>query len=415
MRASRIIGAASGLVGVLLSPHSAAAGHGAAAGDTVRLSLAAVLQRVQSEHPVSRAAAAAVRAAGARAAQLRRYANPAFEIEHATFSEVDNVALLQPIRWPWESAALGGLGAAEVTAAAAGAEVERRSLALDAAQRFVKVLRDERARALAVEAESLANSAVERTVAARNLGQVGDLALLQAQVSLDAARRSRVGAESELQASRAVLALTLGLEVDTPLVLEGDLASLAPLTAPESAFGIARVTDPESSRLEAEATRAEQEARLAQARRWPGLTLGPATNLGGAMKLGLSVGLGIPLWDRQGAAIRAATADREAALARRDARQRELASLLLEAWSTLTRTNRELTLLRSGELARAEQAVALAARAIQTGGPYVTAWLTARQAYLDAQRAELDLEREAAGARLVLRHLAGTLRAGDLR
>jgi outer membrane protein TolC len=393
---------------------STAVGQGSTVRDTVRLSLAAVLDRVEAEHPVNRAGMASIQAAVARAAQLRRYENPALEIEHATFSEADNVALLQPIRWPWESSALNRLGAAEVSAATAGAEVDRRSVALDAAQRYVDVLRDERAYALAVEAESLAASAVERTVAARTLGQAGDLAVLQAQVSLDAASRSRLAAESELQSARATLSVVLGFDVGNPVRFDGDLAALAGLTVAESSSVAAKVTDPESARLEAEAAGATEQARLARARRWPEISLGPATNLGGKATIGFSMGIGIPIWDRQGAAIRAASADRDVALARRDVRQREIVSLVLEVSSTLSRVDRELTLLRGGELARARQAVELAARAMQAGGPFVTTWLTARQAYVDAQRAELDLEWEAARAKLVLRHLAGTLKAGEL-
>lgn len=400
---------------VLVCLPTAAVGQRAAARDTVRLSLVDVLQRVEVEHPVNRATMASVGAAVARAAQLRRYPNPSLEVEHATFSEADNVSLVQPIRWPWESAALKDLGAANVSAATAGAEVDRRTVALNVSQLVVKVLRDERALSLAAQAESLAANAVERTVAGRNLGQVGDLAVLQAQVSRDAARRSRVAADAELHNSLTALSIVLNIAIDSALVIEGDLTTVAPFTADGPATMMTILNDPESARLEADALGATQEARLARARRWPDLRLGPATNLGGRTTIGLSLGLGIPLWDRQGATIRAANADRDVALARREARHRELATLLLEASSTLSRTNTELTLLRSGELARAAQAVDLAARAMQTGGPYVTAWLAARQAFVDAKRAELDLEWEAAQARLLLRHLAGTLTARSLR
>jgi len=379
------------------------------------LSFADLLARVTAEHPTVRAAIADVRAAQARAAQLRRYANPSLEIEHLTFSEAENVALLQPVRWPWESAVLSSLGAAEVASATAGAEVERRAVALEAAQRFVDGLRAARALALAVEAERVAQGAVERAVAARQLGQVGDLAVLQTQVSLDAARRARLGSEADLLASHAGLAITIGVDPATPIVLEGDLASLASLGAAESTLARESVGDPAAARFQADAERATQTARLARVRRWPELALGPSASFGTGTRVGLSVAIGIPLWNRQGAAIRAATAEREAALARLDARRRELAALVFEARSIVARADRELGLLRAGELSRAEQAEALAARAMQEGGPYVVAWLTARQASLDARRAELDLEWQAARARLLLRYLSGTLLAEEVR
>jgi len=111
--------------------------------------------------------------------------------------------------------------------------------------------------------------------------------------------------------------------------------------------------------------------------------------------------------------MRAAAADRDVALARLETRRRELTASLLQASTTLKRVDGELALLRGGELTRAQQAALLAGRALEQGGPYLSAWLTARQAYLDARRAELDLEWQAARARLLLRHLAGTLSVED--
>jgi len=377
--------------------------------DTLRLTLSDVLARVRDEHPVARAGAASVRAASARAADLARYPNPAIDIERTTFSEADNVALLQPIRWPWESSALRDLGRAEVAVAQAEAKRDARAVALDAAQRFADGLRDARTVALAIEAESLAQRGTQRALAARQLGQAGDLTVLQAQVSLDAARRARLSAEAERDASTAALGALLAQAPGTVIAFAGDLGSIAPLGVLDSAHALTAAADAEAALLAGEADRAAQAARLARARRWPEVALGPSASLEGKAVIGLSLGLGLPLWNRQGAAIRARVAEREAALARLDARRRERDAGVVGATGALARTGRELDALRSGELARAAQAESLAARALQQGGPYLAAWLGARQAYLDARRAELDLEWQAARARLVLRHLDGTL------
>ena len=357
---------------------------------------------------MARAGAANVRAASARAADLARYPNPAIDIERTTFSEADNVALLQPIRWPWESSALRDLGRAEVAVAEAQAKRDARAVALDAAQRFADGLRDAGAVALAIEAESLAQRGMQRALAARQLGQAGDLSVLQGQVTFDAARRARVSAEAERDASAAALGAVLALAPGTVIVFAGELGSIAPLAVLDSALALT-AADAEAALLAGEADRAAQAARLARARRWPEIALGPSASLEGKAVIGLSLGLGLPLWNRQGAAIRAGAAEREAALARLDARRRERHAAVVEATGTLARTGRELDALRTGELARAAQAESLAAHALQQGGPYLAAWLGARQAYLDARRAELDLEWQAARARLVLRHLDGTL------
>ena len=378
--------------------------------DTVRLTLDVVLTRVRGEHPLARAGGASIAAAKARAVDLTRYPNPSFEVERTTFSAADNVALMQPIRWPWEGSALRDLGRADVAAVEAEARGELGGVLLAAAQSFAEGLRDAGAVTLAVEAESLASRALAHTVAGRRLGQVGDLSVLQAQVGLDAARRARVAAQGERDAASASLAVLLGYDPGTLLAYDGELATTAPLAAPESAQArAAAAADPEAARLAAAAERGSQLARLAHARQWPQLELGPAASLEGPAVVGLNLRLTLPLWNWQGAAIQAGQAEREAALARLEGRGRAVAAQVLDATAVLSRAERELVVLRGGELTRAAQAESLAAQALEQGGPYLPTWLAARAAYLDARRAELDLEWAAAQARLQLRYLAGGL------
>jgi outer membrane protein TolC len=398
---------------VLLSGPLGPLGAQTVANDTLHLSLAGVLARGRAEHPLARASGALVSAAEARAAALKVYENPRLEIDRTTFRELDNLRLVQAIRWPAEGRALSGLGLAQIASARADSTGQQRNLALELAQRYSDALRQSRMVALAVEAESLAQRAVERAVAARQLVQTGDLTVLEVQVSLDEARRARRGAESERHASGAALAILLGYDSERPVVFEDDLPLLAPAPAPDSLLGRALAADPESARWRSEVERATREVDLARARRWPQIELGPAANIGDSVTVGLTLGLSLPFWNRQSAAMRAAAADRGVALAQLEGRRRELAASVLEALSTLARVEGELGMLRSGELARAQQAALLAGRALEQGGPYLSVWLTARQAYLDARRAELDLEWQAAGARLLLNHLAGTLSAED--
>jgi outer membrane protein TolC len=409
-RAVRSVLRSAGLLAVV-APAAAPAPLGAQQ-DTVRLTLAAVLARVAAEHPLVRAGAAERAAARARAADLVRYPNPSLEVERTTLAQADNVALLQPLRWPWERAALARLGRAGVAAADAQARGERAALLFAAAVRFADGLRDARALELAAQAESLAARGLARALAARALGQAGDLTVLQAQVGLDAARRARRAAQADRTAAAGALALLLGERVDAPLLLAGDLDSLAPLPglpAFDSALARAAAADPEAARLAAEADRGAETAAVARARRWPTLALGPAASFEGPSVVGVSLGLELPLWNFQGAAIRAGEAERDAARARLAARRRDLAARLLDATTALSRAADQLALLRSGDLARAARAESLAARALEHGGPSLTAWLAARQAYLDARAAELDLEWQAARARLELHHLFGTL------
>ncbi|HSE68523.1 MAG TPA: TolC family protein, partial [Gemmatimonadales bacterium] len=115
------------------------------------------------------------------------------------------------------------------------------------------------------------------------------------------------------------------------------------------------------------------------------------------------------LWNRQREAIRAAHAERDTAVAGIEVRHRELRAMVLEAMVTLTRAETELGLLRGGALARTARANTLAEQAAPQGGAYILVWLAARNAYLEARAAELDLEWQGAEARLVLRSLTGSL------
>ena len=376
--------------------------------DTLHISLAEVLTQVRDSHPIWKAGAARVVAARARAAERSSTPNPKISVAPASISEW-GLQLLQPIRWPWEGSALRAIGVQDVAAASAGAEASRRAVMLDAAQRFADGLRSTRALALAVEAESLAQHSADAVAPGGVPDQAADLAALQTLVSLDEARRAAVRARLLHTIAQARLAVTLGHDPATPIAFEGELASIAPLTAPEAALASAVTADPTTSRLEHEAERAVQDARLARARRWPAFEVGPAVTLGDGSRLGVAFGFSLPVWNRQRAAIRAAQADRDTALARIDARHRELLALATEALTTLTRTDAELGILRGGALARAARAHTLAEQGAPQGGAYVLAWLVARKAYLDARMADLDLEWEAAQARLLLRSLTGSL------
>lgn len=377
-------------------------------GDTLRLSLADVLTQVRDEDPIWKAGSARVVAARARAAE--RNSNPWPTIRLGTSGSSDvRLELLQPLRWPWEGSALKAIGVQDVAVATADAEADRRGGLLKAGQRFADGLRSTRALGLAVEAESLAQHTVDQVVAENQPDQAADLAGLQTLVSLDEARRARVRAALQHSLSQSRLAVLLGRDPGTSITFDGELAAIAPLTAPEAALASALATDPKAVGLEHEAERAVQESRLARARRWPALAVGPSVTVGDHTDLGVALGFAIPAWKRQREAVRAARAERDTALARVDLRHRELSALITEALVTLTRAKTELALLRGGTLARAARALRLAEEAAPQRGAYVLAWLAAREAYLTARAAELDLEWEAAEARILLRHLTGSL------
>ncbi len=405
--ASRVVAPGLTILALLSGRPAAALAQGNPT-DTLQLSLADVLTRVRQEHPIWKAGAARVVAARARAAERSGYPTPSIHIATARLTE-SRLELLQPLRWPWEGSALKRVGVQDVAVTAADAEADQRAVMLEAAQRFADGLRSGRALALAMESESLAQHTVDAVVTSKIPDNASDLAELQTLISLDEARRVRMGAALQHTISQARLNVALGQDPGTPIDFQGELPAIAPLIAPEAALASALATDPQSSRLRHEAERATQEVRLARARGWPTIEAGPAATVGDRWRLGIALGLNIPPWHRLSNEIRAAKAERDDANARFDVRHRDIAALVSEALLTLTRTDTELELLRGGALARAARALALAEQAAPQRGAYILAWLAARQAYLGARTAELDLEWQAARARLLLRHLTGSL------
>jgi outer membrane protein TolC len=241
--------------------------------------------------------------------------------------------------------------------------------------------------------------------------------VLQARVSLDAARRDRFTAAEASRVAVAAIALLLGRDPEAPVVLDGELATVAPITEPDSGFAAqAAGSDPELRRFAALSIQARREASLWRSRsRFPHFAVGPSygwinNSRPFVSAVGFNFSIDLPLFHGREDEIEAANYDRAAAEAGHDARERQLKVLVLNATSTLSRAGLQLDSLRKGDLVRAAQAEGLAATALRQGGPYLTTWLTARQAYLDVRRAELQLEWQAARARLTLRYLTGTLR-----
>jgi len=255
----------------------------------------------------------------------------------------------------------------------------------------------------------MVREAAGRLVPEDSAAREEDLVALQALVAVDEAERATVRARLQHNLNQSRLAVALGRDPALFVIFEGDLADVAPLTAPEAAYQSALATDPTSLRLEQQAHQAEHEARLARVRRWPSFEVGPAVTLGDRNRLGVAVGINLPVWNRQRAALRAAQADRDTALFHIEERRRTVSSQVVEAITILSRTRTELGLLRGGALARARRALTLSERAAVQGGPWAIAWFNALRAYGEARGAELDLEWQAAQARVLLRSLSGSL------
>lgn len=315
-RSARIATLALGLV--------AAAGLAAAAdasAATPRLTLREVFGLAVAANPNQAVLAARRAEAEAERRRAAAYPNPALEIAAGWADGRDADAgsratlaaeFAQPIEWPAARRARAAAAAAGVDAAAWNAVLDRTALATEVRRTFGTVLF--RQRMLALAREDAANAAeIEAIVDLRVAG--GEAAELdRIKVRLERLRADRaVGAEAgRLAAARTELAALCG---DT-LPADFEVADAWP-DKPEPAGADPAATwagHPALRLQEAVRTRHEQELRLAEAARRPGLAVGlaaareyDANSLGGFLRLEL------PAWDRNAGGIAAAAARRDEA------------------------------------------------------------------------------------------------------
>lgn len=226
-----------------------------------------------------------------------------------------------------------------------------------------------RARLSAAESpeRQAAEEALERLCAA---GEVAPEALRQMRLARRERQVARQQAEGEVLAARQAFAALLGLSplAETALAPPCDL-SLADLPdSPAVPDPLALVGHPEVQAALAQWEASEADLRTEIRRQYPDLELGPAFDREeGENKLGLTLGLRLPLWNRNRAAIATAEGNREVA------RQACIA-----AWQDVVR-----------QAASAAERLALLQAAAPVGAPAPDADFAAL--YAAGERTELEL------------------------
>jgi cobalt-zinc-cadmium efflux system outer membrane protein len=368
--------------------------------------MAALVDAARRLHPTARAVAAAQRAADARSAQAGVWANPQVELSYGrTRPRLAELATDHPYgatvsqRLEWWGKRRARVAAAQADAVAGQAEADAALLDLEVEVRLAAI-------ACASAREGVTQAAAQAALARELLTVVGkrhaagDIDLGEAarvQVEASTARLRLEAATRAAATALAVLRTWCGDDLPDDLAI-GD------------ALGDAAAAEPATPAVHPRLRAAQEAERAAGARseaerqaRYPDLTIGVFGEREWEKDTyGMTVGIEIPLWDRNAAGIALAEAERE-----RLAANRQLAALALrreraQARADLDAARAEVAILADEALPAANDAVRLRGTAFASGDASLADVLDARRALVALQSDLLAARRRCAEARVRL-------------
>lgn len=383
------------------------------------------------QHPRVTVALQEVRAAEGAVLQAGMRPNPMVGLS----AGVENLNLLESVGLTLsQELELGGKRQARLLAARA--ELQEAELRLGEARRL---LRNDAKLALAQllfaqEAERIRRQGADMALAQAELGRQrlarGDVAGVEVvQLETDAQRRLATWEEARgLRRARAgALAALLGQGADPELLVQGqlgrptgplELASLAQLALqerPDLAAARAR-TDARRARVAVEETKGISNLTVqAGITRERTFIQGDAVSPRGVIEhidesfwvAGLSLKMPLPIFDTNEGNIVSARARVEGAAADEERLEREILSDVASAYERLQAARAVRARLQVEVLPRAERSLSLVEQAYRLGSRTVVDLLVARQAFLDAQTAELEAARAEEEALVALEAAVG--------
>ncbi len=350
--------------------------------------VAALIAAAQQRHPGADAGAIFRRAAAAQIAQAGTWANPELEFNLGQTRprrddvEVDHpygLSLRQRVMWNGQRSAQISVALAEATgretaAAATQAEIAR-EVRLAAIAHAVANLGLTDATAQVDLAAELATA----IAAAAAAGEVDAATATQARVEQTTADLRRTHARQELATTRELLQTWCG-ELPADLHV-GD--ALAPLLNPEETGTV----HPQIATAQAAVAAAEARIAVERAAQLPVLTVGI---FGGREfdqdTYGVTVGVEVPLWDRNHGGIAAAEAERAELVAARRIEEMRHQRTRLRLIAERDRSTADIALLESTAIPAAEQANSLRLAAFRAGEASLAEILETRRSLLALRR-----------------------------
>lgn len=242
----------------------------------------------------------------------------------------------------------------------------------------------------------------------RELGEARDLDVATASWELGEAKHEQRQSEAELSLAKRDLNRLLGLppEYEAHLTGLGEALAVQPMELPPIETLDAQVSASrwDLKHLQAEYEQSEQELRLAIAKQYPQLSIGPALSHDkDATSIGIGASIELPVFDRNQGGIHAADTKREQARAAYRVALHDLLSQAHAARDRAARAAAEVEAYRTDILPNAERVNAMMEQALTSRDVSVLdylaqrrRWIQTRIGYLRAaaafQRAWIDLD-----------------------
>lgn len=390
--------------------------------DGAEVSLTALLEMAERISPNRQVFEANRAAAAATVRQTRAWSNPELEINlgRAQSREANDDGV-------HPTTATGGLSlkqrfelpskrSARINAAEIGRNISEREAALDHLELDLEIRSAALAMASAnarvaqaergIDLSAQVRTAVERRVQAGETDR-GDLA--RAQVDLANAQLATEAASAEAMAARAALRIWCGDVLPEHFTITGILSDMPATIILADVQHRTMAAHPRLAMSSAQ--QAVNVATItAEERAWyPDLTVGVSSSReSDTNDVGVSVGLELPLWNRNEGGIAKAHAD----LARLKADQhKELLALqrqLIAAWNAYERERKQIAGLSGAVIPAAQDALRLKLTAFQAGDATLLDLIDVRRAVFSAEAALTDSRERAAAARIELIRAMGT-------
>ncbi|MCB9846745.1 MAG: TolC family protein [Phycisphaeraceae bacterium] len=368
-------------------------------------------------NPRLRSAGYRVDAATGRVTQAGLYPNPAFVFEGEALGS-DEAWGGDTIYKIEQEIVLGG----KLDRARDVAEADRLTArAVFVAEEFAVASRVTRAYFAAVSAAErlarrqelaeLASQLLEAASAQVEAGAATEPDRLRAEVVTEQAQMDLEAARLDLDTSRRTLASAMGLEETIDLPLSSSAIELPQLPDQEQLVAAVLEANSKVSMARIALERARAAHSLAKSEGVPNLfaAIGPRySDRDDETTLDLSVGIGIPLFDRNQGEVRATLAERLSAAAELRSVQLDLLAEVSEAWSAYQAALLATQRYQGQLLPKAERTLDLTRQAYERGKTDYLRLLDAQQVLVESRIAHVDALRRLHEAAALLRELAQT-------
>jgi len=375
------------------------------------IDLRTALARARERAPAAIAAHARIDEARARriGAGVLLTQNPELEVGAGRrFGDPNTLALDAQLAQPLELLRRDpriGVADAEVAHAQASNAAALRELDLEVTTRFYEARYAELFAAVVSHDSELAARGYEAAARRRKAGEVTDLDVDLAAISLGRARAAVAAAQAQRADAVGRLAVLIGANPDDAITLAGDLA---PDTLALDELRAAVLARADVRELAAESSVAHAEARLARANARPdvGVWIGYQLDETDPVVVG-GLTLMLPMWNRAQGERAQARAKARRADAVRAAVTAAASRQVLDAFEAYARARDAVAIFERDVVPAIADAELLLDRSITSGQLAIDHYLTARQEILGGRREHLERQLQLARAAATARFVAG--------